>query len=128
MPEGPIASIAERWIQRAARVFVTELSRAAPPPPPPPCPVAVRCTHGDPPPPPLSGRLLEEYVTRLALNPRRWVLRRVESFTFIDAHTVRRRMSVDFELMTNPAVEEGQLVWIPVLMVAERDLRALDLC
>ena len=78
-------------------------------------------------PPPLSGRPLEAYVTRLALNPRRWVKRRVESLAFVDTHTVRRRMSVDFIPIPSDTIEKDQLIWVPVLLVAERDLRALDL-
>lgn len=64
-----------------------------------------------------------EYAVRLAMS-RQWVNRRVETFTFIDAHTVRRRMSVDLTLRSG--LKPGKTVLVPLMLLIKRDLRNLD--
>lgn len=55
-----------------------------------------------------------------------WVSRRVETFTFLDAATVRRRMSVDFTFPLTPNLDAGEQALVPLMLLAKEDLRNLD--
>lgn len=66
-----------------------------------------------------------EYAVRLAMS-RQWVSRRVETFTFIDANTVRRRMSVDLTLRPSARLGPDNTVLVPLMLLVKRDLRNLD--
>jgi hypothetical protein len=57
---------------------------------------------------------------------RRWVNRRVETFSFLDADTVRRRMSVDLTVPRMGFLLAGATVFVPLMMREKRDLRHLD--
>ena len=60
----------------------------------------------------------------LLRNQRAWIYRRVESIVFADDRTLRRRMSVDFEL---PPSAAGLQV-VPLLVLSKSDrIRAFDL-
>jgi hypothetical protein len=65
------------------------------------------------------------FAVRSALVFRRWVNRRVETFQFLDADTVRRRMSVDFQLEAFAPLQ-GKSAYVPLMILAKRDLRNLD--
>lgn len=75
---------------------------------------------------PLSDGERPRYAVRLAMRFEKWVHRRVETFEFLDAETVRRRMSVDFTLPEHRAIEEGETVFVPLMIIEKRDLRNLD--
>jgi hypothetical protein len=64
-------------------------------------------------------------AVRLAMA-RNWVNRRVETFSFLDAETVRCRMSIDLTLPAMSFVTAGEFVFVPLLALAKRDLRNLD--
>jgi hypothetical protein len=64
-------------------------------------------------------------AVRLAMA-RNWVNRRVETFSFLDAETVRCRMSIDLTLPAMSFVTAGDFVFVPLLALAKRDLRNLD--
>jgi hypothetical protein len=66
-----------------------------------------------------------EYAVRLAMG-RLWVNRRVETFTFLDANTVRRRMSVDLTFREAPGLESVETVLVPLMLLIKHDLRNLD--
>jgi hypothetical protein len=66
-----------------------------------------------------------EYAVRLAMS-RLWVNRRVETFTFLDANTVRRRMSVDLTLRPGSGLQLGEIALIPLMLLVKHDLRNLD--
>jgi hypothetical protein len=76
-------------------------------------------------------RAVAPAVFWLLLRPHDWVHRRVESVTFTDVSTVRRRVSVDFTLphglpaVTKPDGKRIQLV--PLTLLAKRRLRRFDL-
>lgn len=78
-------------------------------------------------PQPASSDDLARYALRLALNPRAWVRRRVETFEFLDAATVRRRMSVDVVLPPSSRFDSGVTVYVPLMLLKKRDLRNFDL-
>lgn len=65
------------------------------------------------------------YAARLAMR-RSWVTRRNETFTFVDADTVRRRMSVDFTMPPSSTLAAGDMALVPLMLLAKRDLRNLD--
>jgi hypothetical protein len=65
------------------------------------------------------------YSVRLGVA-RQWVNRRVETFTFLDADTVRRRMSIDLTLPATGMLGEGDTALVPLMMLEKRDLRNLD--
>jgi hypothetical protein len=98
----------ERVARRAARAWADELGSDVP-------------AAADEPPD------LPAYTVLLALNPRAWVLRRVETFEFLDFATVRRRMSVYFRFPELPGLREGATVHVPLLVLAKRDLRNFDI-
>jgi hypothetical protein len=64
-------------------------------------------------------------AVRLAMA-RNWVNRRVQAFSFLDADTVRCRMSIDLTLPAMSFVAAGDSVFVPLLALAKRDLRNLD--
>ncbi|HEX7297431.1 MAG TPA: hypothetical protein VF257_00405 [Solirubrobacteraceae bacterium] len=66
---------------------------------------------------------LADYAYRLALTSQLWVHRRVETFEFLDAETVRRRASLDFEMPPNPSFQPGQEVLVPIMLLRKQDLR-----
>ena len=66
-----------------------------------------------------------EYAVRLAMS-RLWVNRRVETFTFVDANTVRRHMSVDLTLRPGRALGPASTVLVPLMLLVKHDLRNLD--
>jgi hypothetical protein len=66
-----------------------------------------------------------EYAVGLGMR-RTWVTRRNETFTFVDADTVRRRMSVDFTLPPTKALSGGDIALVPLMLLAKGDLRNLD--
>ncbi len=68
----------------------------------------------------------DAYAVRLALTYGSWVHRRVERFAFVDARTVRRQMSVDFELPVDQGLMEGEMVPVPVMVQKRGLLRGLD--
>jgi hypothetical protein len=72
---------------------------------------------------PLAGQAT--YAVRLAMS-RRWVNRRVETFTFLDADTVRRRMSVDLTLSPDSTLRPGDTALVPLMLLAKHDLRNLN--
>jgi hypothetical protein len=65
------------------------------------------------------------YAVRLGMR-RRWITRRNETFTFLDADTVRRRMSVDFTLPPSSTLEPGDMALVPLMLLTKQDLRNLD--
>lgn len=69
---------------------------------------------------------LAKYAVRLALTFSNWVHRRTETFQFVDANTVRRRMSVDFTLPPSEQLAEGDIVYVPLMILEKEDLRHLD--
>lgn len=75
---------------------------------------------------PLSDGERPRYAVRLAMRFEKWVHRRVETFEFLDAETVRRRMSVDFTLPEHRAIDENATVYVPLMIIEKRDLRNLD--
>lgn len=70
-----------------------------------------------------SASDLADYAFRLALTSPLWVHRRVETFQFLDADTVRRRGSVDFEMPPNAPFHAGQEVLVPIMLLHKQDLR-----
>jgi hypothetical protein len=64
-------------------------------------------------------------AVRLAMA-RNWVNRRIETFSFLDAETVRCRMSIDLTLPAMSFVAAGDFVFVPLLALTKRDLRNLD--
>ena len=65
------------------------------------------------------------YAIFLALGAG-WVSRRVETFEFLDAATVRRRMSVDFTFPRTPNLDPGEKAFVPLMFLAKENLRNLD--
>lgn len=57
---------------------------------------------------------------------RSWIHRRNENFTFVDADTVRRRMSVDFTFPTSSTLSPGDMALVPLMLLTKQDLRNLD--
>ena len=116
------AQPADRWIERfatrAARAFAEALERDVPAAAPAAAePVPVRPDPGE----------IARYAVRLAMNPRGFVLRRVETFEFLDFATVRRRMSVYFRFLEAPELGKPATVYVPMLLLAKQDLRNFDL-
>ncbi|MGN6587871.1 MAG: hypothetical protein ACTHKT_10455 [Solirubrobacterales bacterium] len=69
---------------------------------------------------------IHAYAVRLALTFANWVNRRVECFEFVDAETVRRRMSIDFTLPVEPDLKMGEIVAVPVMLLDKGVVRGLD--
>jgi hypothetical protein len=67
-----------------------------------------------------------KYAVRLALTFGNWVHRRIETFEFVDADTVRRKMSVDFTFPKDGWLTDGQIVYVPVMLLGKENLRNLD--
>ncbi|HEU4657957.1 MAG TPA: hypothetical protein VFR97_10540 [Capillimicrobium sp.] len=65
------------------------------------------------------------YAVRLGMR-RTWINRRNETFTFLDADTVRRRMSVDFTLPPSTTLRPGDMALVPLMLLTKQDLRNLD--
>jgi len=51
---------------------------------------------------------------------------RIETFTFRDADTVRRRISVDFTLPPSSTLSDGDMALVPLMLLTKGDLRNLD--
>jgi hypothetical protein len=66
------------------------------------------------------------FAIRLALTFDAWVHRRAETFIFLDAYTVRRRMSVDFTLPVSRHLTAGQTVLVPLMVLRKENLRNFD--
>ncbi len=66
------------------------------------------------------------YAIDLASTFRLWVHRRVETFEFPNADTVRRRMSVDFTLPADPSIKAGDRVDVPLMILKREFLRNFD--
>lgn len=66
---------------------------------------------------------IADYAFRLATTPRLWVDRRVEAFEFVDADTVRRRMSVDFTLPEQANIPIEHEVAIPLIILRKEELQ-----
>jgi hypothetical protein len=69
--------------------------------------------------------LASRCAIRLAVT-RNWVNRRVETFSFLDADTVRRQMSIDLTLTHMDFLRDGDTVFAPLMMLVKRDLHRLD--
>jgi hypothetical protein len=65
------------------------------------------------------------YAVRQGMR-RTWITRRNETFTFLDADTVRRRMSVDFTMPTGSTLSPGEMTLVPLMLLTKQDLRNLD--
>lgn len=67
----------------------------------------------------------------LLTNPSRWVHRRVETVRFLDDVTVRRQISVDFSLPTEPwylrAPDQVGQMYVPLTLLEKRKLTKFDL-
>jgi len=50
---------------------------------------------------------------------RTWVTRRIETFTFLEADTVRRRMSVDFTLPPSSTLSDGDMALVPLMLLTK---------
>ncbi len=68
------------------------------------------------------------YAIQLASTYGLWVHRRVETFEFPAADTVRRRMSVDFTLPEVDELAVGVPVQIPIMTLKKGNLRHFDVC
>lgn len=68
----------------------------------------------------------DAYAVRLALTFESWVHRRVERFDFVNAKTVRRQMSVDFEMPGDSTLVEDEMVLVPVMVQKRGLLRGVD--
>ena len=79
-----------------------------------------------------NDAVLARYAIQLALHPAAWVRRRVETFEFLDAETVRRRMSVSFEVPEEQTqsdavrLERDQEVYVPVMLLLKQSFRNFD--
>ncbi len=96
-----VTSLARIWEEESARVRAARLAQQPGP----------------------SDSDLIDYSFRLATNPSLWVERRVETFEFIDADTVRRRMSVDFSLPEEAGIPESHEVAVPLITLRKEELR-----
>jgi hypothetical protein len=67
------------------------------------------------------------YAVRLALTYQIWVNRRTEIFVFVDADTVRRRMTVDFDTPPGESLRQGDTVYVPVMLLDKENLRHFDI-
>src|SRR4051812_46948176 len=67
------------------------------------------------------------YAAFLALTFDTWVHRRTETFRFLDAYTVRRRMSVDFTLPEGRHLALGETVFVPLMILRKENLRNFDI-
>lgn len=67
------------------------------------------------------------YTLLLAATFGLWVHRRVETFEFPEADTIRRRMSVDFTLPSTSSVNEEQVIAVPLTILKKGYLRNFDL-
>lgn len=56
-----------------------------------------------------------------------WVHRRVETIEFPNAEVVRRRMSVDFSMLPSDFFREGEVVYVPLMILRKAVLRNFDL-
>lgn len=74
-----------------------------------------------------SDETVARYALRLALTFGKWVHRRNETFTFLDADTVRRRMSIDFSLPEGRGLVDGDTVLIPLTLLDKETLRNFDI-
>jgi hypothetical protein len=101
---------------RVARSFAYELGEI---------PVAVQVPSTVPRGDDTSFAAVARYAVGLAMT-REWVNRRNETFTFIDANTVRRQMSVDFTLLHDSSLSPGDMVLVPIMLLEKKDLRNLD--
>ena len=64
----------------------------------------------------------------LLLGPQQWIHRRVEQVSYIDASTVRRRISIDFEVPDGSIVRDAPgPVYVPIAQLAKRTLSRFDL-
>ena len=64
----------------------------------------------------------------LPLGPQQWIHRRVEQVSYIDASTVRRRISIDFEVPDGSIVRDAPgPVYVPIAQLAKRSLSRFDL-
>jgi hypothetical protein len=107
---------ADRFGQRAAETFNAHVAPLATAPEAPPTLPAVDSPEYVKP---------AYYAVRLGMR-RTWVTRRNETFTFLDADTVRRRMSVDFTLPDSSTLKPGDMALVPLMLLVKRDLRNLD--
>jgi hypothetical protein len=73
-----------------------------------------------------AGSVRAAYAVELASTFATWVHRRVETFEFPDADTVRRRMSVDFTLPATAEIEKGEQVAVPLMILKREVLRNFD--
>jgi hypothetical protein len=71
----------------------------------------------------IHGTALGEMLT----NPASWVKRRVEQITFVDEGTIRRRVSVDFELPSWYVDTGLPILYAPLALVRKRPLVNFDL-
>lgn len=61
-------------------------------------------------------------------RPHDWVHRRVESVSFVDATSIRRRVSVDFDVPTGDLVPKSGRSLVPLALLEKRPLIDLDVC
>ncbi len=72
--------------------------------------------------------IARSFATAL-LSIREWIHRRVETVTFIDAHTIRRTTSLDFTVVpTLPRIPtgDGEAVLVPLSYLAKHPVTSLD--
>src|SRR5262245_34858624 len=64
----------------------------------------------------------------LLLRPQGWMHRRVEQVSYIDARTIRRRISMDFDVPDNAILRTTHgPIYLPVARFAKRKLSRFDL-
>ncbi len=83
---------------------------------------------GSGPPTGTVDRELGYFVLYLLQHPDEWIHRRVESIDFVDDITVRRRVSVDFQLPDrNPSAGAPTPLFIPLTLLQKKPLVGFDL-
>jgi hypothetical protein len=71
---------------------------------------------------------LASYVGGLLLTPQTWIHRRVEQVSYLDPTTVRRRISIDFEIPATRFARNGAgPLYVPIALFAKRLLTGFDL-